>query len=308
MFSKMGKLIKENQPASYTGMLTHTFCWVSSRAGNYHYNNPHATPSETDDRIDIYCVHGTADRPQAFARIAERLLAKGLPASIHSITLVSFDGRYQGKGIEFFAQQLMDKIRTDGAKRVILIGHSRGGLVNAYAAEYLAAQAGISVVSLFSLGTPFQGSTLAIAPTSWFSESVKQMEPDSPFLAKLREKILASSSLYYFIVGKDDYIVGSGRSHIPEYVASKPDSLIELETIHGHLSMMSSQKLIGQIHAILCRSKDNVPGSGQLFHPLSPLDIIEDYKPSTADSSVPGDAPHPEDESETSISGLFGGW
>jgi|GEM_PF-2017044 len=234
-----------------TGMLVHPFWWLTSN-GEYNFKNPSFIPT-VEKPIAIYCVHGTADRPQAFARVAERLLRQGLPPNISSIHLVAFDGRFQGNKIAFFAQQLIDKVIANKHENIISIGHSRGGLINAYACEYLAEKNNITVDSLFNLGTPFGGSYLALKFLSFFSKSVAEMTVGSTFLKKLSLKIMKSKANYYFIVAANDYIVAKGLSHVPEYVAQKPDSLIELE-YHGHLSMVSSHVMVGKIRDILWKA------------------------------------------------------
>lgn len=266
------QLFEEYIPASTRGMFSHCFYWLTSKSGDYIYDNPDYVKSETDPDIAIYCVHGTADRPASFTRIAERLLQKGLPGNVSSITLVAFEGRGQGKSVEYFAEQLIEKIKANQHQRVILIGHSRGGLVSAYAAEYLAAPNNIQVKHVFGIGTPFKGSVLALAPLSSASASVDEMRVDSTFLISLTQKVMLSSTKYYFIVAKDDYIVWDGLAYIPAYVEKYPDSLIELKTRHGHLSIMSSHQLVTMIQENISR-KD-----------LSPAEF-EEYKPSPASSS-----------------------
>jgi len=272
------RLIKDNQPVSYTGMLTHTWSWLTASTSGSVYRNPLLIESDRADLIDIYCTHGTADRSNSFTRVIERLLKTGWPENVRSINLVAFEGRGQGKSIKLFAEDLLQKIQANGHKRVTLFGHSRGGLVNACFAEYLAGENDIQVEALFNFGTPFQGSTLAVAPLTVFSDSVDEMRPGSPFLTDLQEKILASSSAYYFITGGDDCIVWGERSFIPKYVETHPGSLITLPR-HGHLSMMSSRKMISPIRSGLFRSShDGVDGMVTKFHPLDEIELIEDYR------------------------------
>lgn len=113
------------------------------------------------------------------------------------MNLIAFDQRYQGRSIEFFAEQLRDKIKTNQHQRVILMAHSRGGLVASYFAEFLAGDAGVKVPWVITVGTPFNGSYLAMKPLSWFSDSVREMEINSEFLLHLKEQIIKNSSSHY---------------------------------------------------------------------------------------------------------------
>lgn len=237
--------------ASYGGILSHMSCWVTASSDDYMYPNPNFRQSETEEPIDIYCVHGTADRAQAFSRIAERLLEKKLGSNIRSLNLVAFNGRFQGYGIEYFAQQLAEKIIKNEHQRVILAGHSRGGLVISWFTEYLADESAIQVDLVFNFATPFNGSHLAMAPLKWFSTSVYQMEIGSEFLKKLGEQIMFSKARYYFFEASDDFIVSTGQAYVLAYVEKYPESLIKVDTPHGHLSIMSSHKLVNEMHRVI---------------------------------------------------------
>jgi pimeloyl-ACP methyl ester carboxylesterase len=85
--------------------------------------------------------------------------------------------------IEIFAEQLDAKIeairKATGAKRLILVAHSMGGLV---ARAYLRRYGGTRVASLITLGTPHHGSMLAYM---FAGRDLAQMHPGNPWLAEL---------------------------------------------------------------------------------------------------------------------------
>lgn len=256
MFSALCKTIKENQPVSTTGVIAQTYYWLKTvGSGDLVYHNPRFKPPKTSDPalrkgITIICTYGTFAQPGSFSQVAERLIDEGLPEIVSSIHLVSFDHRYQGKGIRFFARQLKDKIKENKYERVILIGHSRGCIINTYAAERYAEKEGIKFELVINLCGPFSGSHLAMRPLSWFSTSVLQMEINSDFLKELAEKVTKSTINYYFFAAENDAIVLPQSAFVPGYVEKKPDSFITLDR-HGHLSIMSSHRLVSRIHAYI---------------------------------------------------------
>lgn len=267
---------KKNQPIDTTGMFTHVFSWIATTGGDYCYKNPNFSG---DEDIAIYCIHGTADRSASFQRMAERLLEKDLPSNISSINLVSFESRYQGKGIAFFAKQLADKIKANGHKKVILMGHSRGGLVIAHFAQYLAKEYDIEVVLVLSICAPFGGSYLALAPMSLFSRSVGQMQINSVYLKNLNTSIEKNAVCpYVFITAEEDGIVTCDCAFISKYVAQNKGSLLVLDR-HGHLSIMSSHRLVDffklQIEKhVMPKEAESEPKI--LIH-VPKFTIIEDY-------------------------------
>lgn len=286
MLGKFCRLFAKNQPVSYTGVLTHTFYWLTSPANDLVYKNPNYKPVEGRDGVAIYCVHGTADRPAAFTRIAERLIEQGLPEEVESIHLVSFEGRGQGLSINDFSSQLIKKVKINKHKRVMFMGHSRGGLVVTKAAEDLAEEGDIEPLLCIGICAPYSGSYLALPPLSWFSSSVSEMELDSPFLEELNKKLLTSKIPHHFVEALEDGIVPLEYGYAKAYLKEHPNALSRYAR-HGHLSIMSSHDLVKDMGRLM---KD-------VLHPL-PIKkgeeveiirheswggaLIEDYEPTTA--------------------------
>jgi pimeloyl-ACP methyl ester carboxylesterase len=257
----MRSYLEANQPVSVTGVFTHVIAWLKSSSGDRVYRNPNFKVQESDpeylkEGIAFYGIHGLADRNSACERAAERLLLGELPGLIHSIYLPSFENRVRGKGIKNYAKQLRDKIKMNGDKNVILMGHSRGGLVAAYLSEYLAKDADINVHAVITIGTPFSGSPLAVEPLSWWSKSVKQMKKDSPFLKRLCEKISESDTYYYYFAAQNDVLVPIQST----FVEKKNNSFVLLDR-HGHLSIMSSHRLVEHIRCCIVETCHRLLGN-----------------------------------------------
>jgi pimeloyl-ACP methyl ester carboxylesterase len=245
IMQRLKEFVQRNQPVAYTGVFTHTLKWLTSPFITTEYKNPRY--HNGDNGTVIYCIHGTFDGPAAFSDLAQKLLANGLPEHISEIRLVSFTGRYQGNSIEFFANQLAEQIANNQHSNVILFGHSRGGLVAAYCAEYLASAKNIKVHSVLAISTPFKGSTKAISPLTKISTSVEEMQPNSPFLRDLSPKIATSTISYHYFAAKDDALVQPEACCIDEH----RNRMITMETSHGHLSILSSNKLVAFVQEIL---------------------------------------------------------
>src|SRR3990167_5719771 len=117
------------QPISTTGVARHILLWAATPLSPATYNNPRTQSGS----IHIYCVHGTADLPNAFSLVADRLinplsdqvieqlrqrlpeevveqLIQPMPDEVASIHLVHFNERLKGVTIESFARQLKDNI------------------------------------------------------------------------------------------------------------------------------------------------------------------------------------------------------
>ena len=241
--------------SAITGALRHSLGWLFSPMVDIVTPNPNyqQDPDGKKKGTAIYCVHGTADRSIAFSHITKGLLPN-LPKQISHIHQLSFKGRGRGNNIPYFADQLIEKIIANGDEDVILMGHSRGGLIAAYASEKLAHAKKINVKAVVPICSPFQGSPRAIAPLSWISDSVLQMQPGSEFLAELNQfvdeshpELLNRSSAeqermraqYLFFVAENDLLVG----HDSSFVHRNNATVVPMEG-HGHLSIMTSNRIV----------------------------------------------------------------
>lgn len=238
MFSGAAKAI---QPVKIVGTLRHMALWVRASSGDVIYRNPNYKESKDENNeIVIYCVHGTADRSSAFSLVAERLLKSNyFPERISAIHMLSFEKRGKGESIKEFSEQLKTKIQTNKHKNVILMGHSRGGLVVSYFSEYLAKSIDVNVHGIMTICSPFGGSSFAIKPVALFSTSVGEMAKGSPFLTGLAEQVRKSSIPYFYFAVSNDYLVPPDLA----YVTGRNASLVVLD-IHDHLSIMASGRLV----------------------------------------------------------------
>lgn len=235
--------LQEAQPVHITGAIRHCGLWLTSTRENIVKINPRFKAGSPE--TVIYCVHGTADFNNAFSLIADRIMDR-LPETVSSIHLLAFGNRFQGYGVESFSEQLRAMILKNAHKNVILMGHSRGGLVCSYFAEFMADPAGIHVEKVISIGTPFMGSEMANQPLAFFSESVSQMQPNSHFLQRLAARMQTTINKYYYFAAEKDLLVSLKSTVIPEH----SDALTVIDR-HGHLSVMSSHRLANHIAHIL---------------------------------------------------------
>src|SRR5438128_586742 len=121
---------------AYRGFFVHSFSFLLGTFQDVTFINPNFNKN-CKRRVTIYCVHGTGDRSNAFNRIASRLLQplkkdslqNLLPDSIDKIHSLAFSGRIMGNGMDHYVEQLKSRIIKNEDTDVILIGHSRGGII-----------------------------------------------------------------------------------------------------------------------------------------------------------------------------------
>jgi pimeloyl-ACP methyl ester carboxylesterase len=209
---------------STAGVVTHVSQWATSPLGDLVYSNPDFEASDDEDGVVILFIHGTADRACGGKHIAKGII-DDLPTNVRCVHLVAFNNRSQGVGVENFSRQLIKKMSQIGASRYDLIGHSRGGLVAAYAAQQVGQdeEYQYEIRQVIGICSPFNGSYLAL----------------KTFLKALRHDIANNPACdYHFIVGTQDWIVPKTGA-VEEYVSANEDSLHIIKG-HGHLSIMGS--------------------------------------------------------------------
>lgn len=232
--------IKKIQPVNTAGFLKYLGIRVVCRnIGEIGYLNPNNTAGQSD--IAIYCIHGTCDNVSAFYYIMKNI-KDALPKEICSVHVPAFTDRWHGQSIEYFAEELKNKILDNNHKNVILIGHSRGGIVASYFAEYLAAEINVNVLGVIAISAPFTGSKHAIWPLRWMSTSVDEMKINSDFLNKLNNRIRKSTKRYFYVAAKYDWLVPPESTALPEQKET-----IKILDDEGHLSMMLSPLLVDYI-------------------------------------------------------------
>lgn len=246
--------IKDATKSIY-GIFVHMKLWLESGFISHFYENKkNALLEDKTNEIAVYYVHGTADRPGSIDIIANKLI-EDLPAEIASITAVSFDKRFLGLGIEAYTYQFKKQLETSGHKNIILMGHSRGALIAANFLVEHASELGINVLAYVSLGGPFFGSDFAFWPFTLISTSVGQMTHDSEFLKELREKMqtVSATTDMYFIAADTDRLVKVKDSFVNKCVEENKGSLSVISD-HGHLSMMSSDRLVNKLKDVFNKS------------------------------------------------------
>lgn len=215
--------------------LKHSALWIKSGNKEITIENPNFDIEYKKGYV-IYCIHGTADRNASFTHFVDNILSK-LPDFISSMKLVSFENRAKGESIESFSRQLKAIINKNGDENVILIGHSRGGLIASHYTENHAKKNNINTHLVTTICSPFNGAYPIYWPFAAVSKSVKQMMKASEFLQELNEQVIHSETPYAYIGAAADKIILKD-AHLP---SPECDNVLYLEN-EGHLSAISAQE------------------------------------------------------------------
>jgi len=186
-----------------------------------------------DDRLQpaggrppLLLVHGYGCSRGAWWWLRRRLEAAGWTvATINLEPIYTSIDNYT----EALARRIDSVLAETGAPRLILVGHSMGGLV---ARAYLRRFGAEKVAKLVTLGTPHAGSQLA---RFGLGQNSRQMEPGSAWLQALASAAPAVETVAIYSP-HDNYVMPRSNLELAGATNRTIDRL-------GHLSMLFSQRV-----------------------------------------------------------------
>ena len=189
----------------------------------------------------ILLVHGYFGCSSSWTYMHHRLKSAGL-GPVFSINLGSIFQSIDGDYAEKVKEKAEEIAKITGRKDLILVGHSMGGLISSYYAENLAPKG--SVTDVITLGSPLHGTKLA---PFGFGECAKQMDPNSPFIKDLHEKIYNSEYTRYFNMSSNaDEVILPNNSALLDKTKMKKLKTHTFENL-GHASYPLSDRVADKL-------------------------------------------------------------
>lgn len=187
------------------------------------------------EKAPLLLIHGYLHDSSAWFFFKRALMKKYL-GPIYTLNLlrpfhsIEAHAEYVGKKIEEIQKETK-------AKKVILVGHSMGGLV---AVTYAMRFKSFMDLHLITLGSPLKGTYLAYIA---LGKNGKEMRPGSDFLKEL-EKFLENSSLSIDHIGSmTDQIIVPQNSAFTNHPLARSYRIDDL----GHMSLLFSSRVVDQI-------------------------------------------------------------
>lgn len=187
-------------------------------------------PRGSPGRTPVLLLHGFACNRAACWGLARSLRSRGETA--WAVTLQPVYGSID-EWVAPIARSIDALLAATGARRVVLVGHSMGGLA---ARAYLRQRGGEKVARVVTLGSPHRGSTLA---RFGVGRNAREMELDSRWLAAL-----ASSEARGFAVPFTSIFSYHDNLVVPQSSAMHAAATNLPLAGTGHLTLVFSQRVV----------------------------------------------------------------
>ena len=214
-------------------------CWMGAD------RLPRVAGGAAGRRLPVLLVHGYGCSRGAWWWLRRRLEAAGWTVATISLEPVyaSIDDY-----VEPLARRIDAVLAQTGSDRLLLVGHSMGGLV---ARRYLQRCGSVRVARLVTLGTPHQGSQLAHLGAG---ENARQMRPHSDWLRALANPAPLLDTVVIYSP-HDNFVMPQANLELPGATARAIDGL-------GHLAMLFSPRVAVALLAALAAA-GGAAGSGR---------------------------------------------
>lgn len=202
-------------------------------------------------RAPVLVVHGFASSERVWSPVRSALADAGFT---HLVALRYDTLRSDVVAVAETLVEEADRVMTaSGVPAVHLVGHSLGGLVVRYAAQWLGL--GAAARTVVTIATPHSGTWLA----RWGPGAcARQMRPGSRFLTDLGGSRLPSSTRWVAYYSDGDLVV-PGRSGMLDDGSTGVVN-IRLPT-PGHLSIAGHPEVVSSIVSELLRSEARIPAT-----------------------------------------------
>lgn len=195
-----------------------------------------------DGQQPILLVHGYLGHSSNWTYIRYRLQKAGL-GPIFTINLGSVFQSIDGDYAQKVKQKAEEIAKITGMTKLIIIGHSMGGIVGSYYATHLAPKG--SVTDIITLGSPLKGTKFSAVEVG---ECAQQMNYRSDFIKGLLEKIYNSEDTRYYNFASDaDEIVLPNSAALLD--KSKMKAPLKTHTFSdlGHVSYPLSDRIVDKM-------------------------------------------------------------
>lgn len=184
----------------------------------------------------ILMVHGYYSFGSVWHYLREKMVEKGF-GPIYTMNVGS------GNSIKSYAKDVESKVadiqKETGRKDLVLIGHSKGGLVSSYYATH-ADKEKTTVTDVITIGSPLAGTPMAYYGPG---NDAYEMRPEHKFHQELRQKIKETTQIRFsHIASEQDDIVPFSSALLGENRARQ----LALKDL-GHLGLVFSSRVADQV-------------------------------------------------------------
>ncbi len=184
-----------------------------------------------EDKIPIILIPGLFEKWHFLKAIADPLSLKGHPVYVIEHL------KYNSTEIPRAAKLVRELIEQKNLKEVVIIAHSKGGLIGKYLLTFYNEDE--RTKRLITIASPFAGSAI----TKFFShKAVRELSPDSDIIKDLHKEKKANGKITSIYGVFDNHVWPESSCHL------KGAKNIQVKT-YGHHKMLSDKRVIEAVMA-----------------------------------------------------------
>ncbi|UZN04664.1 esterase/lipase family protein [Cellulomonas sp. S1-8] len=176
------------------------YAWIVAAQARAVLRPPAAGSWDGGDRVPVVLLPGIYETWPVMAGLGRALHDAGHP--VHAVPALGFNQR----SLEVSARHVVDRLGELALDRVVLVAHSKGGLIGKIALAD--PHVGPGVAGLVAVNTPFAGSVYA----RWFpARSVRALGPRDPHLMQLARDVAAHARIWSIYARFDPHVPGGSE-------------------------------------------------------------------------------------------------
>jgi triacylglycerol lipase len=195
----------------------------------FRLNDPPKIYTDKKSKLSVLFLPGLLSRWGYYKPLLDRINNEGYP--VYVIPSLGLNIKEVNKTAEI-ARDIIDEKKL---KKVVVIGHSKGGLVGKYLLVNL--NKDNKIINVISIASPFSGSNLA---RIFLYKRFQEFSPNSKLLNSLSQDTKVNSKIISIIPSYDELVWSKNKSMLngAKNIYTKAG---------GHLSISNDRELVGKI-------------------------------------------------------------
>ncbi|WP_208012629.1 esterase/lipase family protein [Cellulomonas shaoxiangyii] len=270
------------------------YAWIAAAQAHATVRPPPPDDLATGTRTPVLLLPGIYETWPVMDGLVRHLHDAGHP--VHTVPALGYNGR----GLEESAQRVVDRLAELDLDEVVLVAHSKGGLIGKLVLG--TPGAGDRIAGMVAVNTPFSGSVYA----RWFPvRAVRALSPLDPQILALARQVAANGRIRSVFARFDPHVPGGSelpgavnvRLPVDGHFRPLADPRVHAAVLDGVRELAAAWECRSHVPPSAAavdavRAAQGVPGTGGLAGSGMVATAVEVVEAAAAGPGSPADAPN----------------